>query len=104
MESQAVFQAKTQANLFLLNCLPELVRVVEGAETERLEQRHLQLLGSSLENGPQHAVAEVGLPLQLPSRILSVIELLEDLLQEGKSDENILVMSEHQSLEEVSSS
>ena len=59
----------------------ELVRVVEGAQTERLEQRHLQLFGATFEVGFQHAVAEVGLPLQLSSRVLSVIEFLEDLLQ-----------------------
>ena len=69
----------------------ELIRVVEGAQTESLKQRHLQLLGAPLEVSLQHAVAEVGLPLQLPSRILSVIELLEDLL----SGKNILAMSMH---------
>ena len=61
----------------------ELVRVVERAQTERLKQRHFQLFCASFEVSLQHAVAEVGLPLQLPPRILSVIELLEDLLQRG---------------------
>lgn len=56
------------------------VGVVEDEQTQRLEQRHLQLFDRSFEAGLEDCVAQVGLPLELAAGVLSVVELGEDFL------------------------
>ncbi len=66
-----------------------LGRPVEGEEAQGLEERHPQLLHALLEVGAQDAVAKVGLPLQLATGVLAVVELLEDFQVVGHLNGNV---------------